>query len=143
MRFLKIILSVFALFYRLTPNYLIISDVYFLHREVIETKIGNAVRSLSFYHLISVSIDMLSLVGFPCPTLLSLQPKINIKESITNVLSIILFIVFKYFDHFIALFFLYKIRRYYYDIIQAPYPPPILLAQYQMEAMEYHHHCHY
>ena len=25
-------LSVFALFYRLTPNYLIISDVYFLHR---------------------------------------------------------------------------------------------------------------
>jgi len=143
MRFLKIILSVFALFYRLTPNYLIISDVYFLHREVIETKIGNAVRSLSFYHLISVSIDMLSLVGFPCPTLLSLQPKINIKESITNVLSIILFIVFKYFDHFIALFFLYKIRRYYYDIIQAPYPPPILLAQYQMEAIKYHHHCHY
>ena len=143
MRFLKIILSVFALFYRLTPNYLIISDVYFLHRKVIETKIGNALRSLSFYHLISVSIDMLSLVGFPCPTLLSLQPKINIKESITNVLSIILFIVFKYFDHFIALFFLYKIRRYYYDIIQAPYPPPILLAQYQMEAMEYHHHCHY
>ena len=35
MRFLKIILSVFALFYRLTPNYLIISDVYFLHRKVI------------------------------------------------------------------------------------------------------------
>ena len=35
MRFLKIILSVFALFYRLTPNYLIISDVYFLHREII------------------------------------------------------------------------------------------------------------
>ena len=34
MRFLKIILSVFALFYRLTPNYLIISDVYFLHRKV-------------------------------------------------------------------------------------------------------------
>ena len=34
MRFLKIILSVFALFYRLTPNYLIISDVYFLHREI-------------------------------------------------------------------------------------------------------------
>ena len=34
MRFLKIILSVFALFYRLTPNYLIISDVYFLHRQV-------------------------------------------------------------------------------------------------------------
>lgn len=33
MRFLKIILSVFALFYRLTPNYLIISDVYFLHRH--------------------------------------------------------------------------------------------------------------
>ena len=100
-----------------------------LHRKVIETKIGNAVRSLSFYHLISVSIDMLSLVGFPCPTLLSLQPKINIKESITNVLSIILFIVFKYFDHFIALFFLYKIRRYYYDIIQALYSTPILLDQ--------------
>ena len=36
MRFLKIILSVFALFYRLTPNYLIISDVYFLHREIID-----------------------------------------------------------------------------------------------------------
>ena len=36
MRFLKIILSVFALFYRLTPNYLIISDVYFLHRKVSE-----------------------------------------------------------------------------------------------------------
>ena len=34
MRFLKIILSVFALFYRLIPNYLIISDVYFLHRKV-------------------------------------------------------------------------------------------------------------
>lgn len=34
MRFLKIILSVFALFYRLTPNYLIISDVYFLHRQI-------------------------------------------------------------------------------------------------------------
>ena len=34
MRFLKIILSVFALFYRLTPNYLIISDVYFLRREI-------------------------------------------------------------------------------------------------------------
>ena len=34
MRFLKIILSIFALFYRLTPNYLIISDVYFLHRKV-------------------------------------------------------------------------------------------------------------
>lgn len=34
MRFLKIILSVFALFYRLTPNYLIISDVYFLHRQL-------------------------------------------------------------------------------------------------------------
>ena len=34
MRFLKIILSIFALFYRLTPNYLIISDVYFLHREI-------------------------------------------------------------------------------------------------------------
>ena len=34
MRFLKIILSVFALFYRLTPNYLIINDVYFLHRQV-------------------------------------------------------------------------------------------------------------
>ncbi|CUQ32050.1 Uncharacterised protein [Segatella copri] len=92
---------------------------------------------------LSVSIDMLSLVGFPCPTLLSLQPKINIKESITNVLSIILFIVFKYFDHFIALFFLYKIRRYYYDIIQALYSTPILLDQYQMEAMEFHHHCHY
>ena len=55
---------------------------------------------------LSVSIDMLSLVGFPSPTLLSLQPKINIKESITNVLSIILFIVLKYIDHFIALFFL-------------------------------------
>ena len=38
MRFLKIILSVFALFYRLTPNYLIISDVYFLHRKVIFCK---------------------------------------------------------------------------------------------------------
>ena len=62
---------------------------------------------------------------------------------ITNVLSIILFIVFKYFDHFIALFFLYKIRRYYYDIIQALYSTPILLDQYQMEAMEFHHHCHY
>ena len=36
MRFLKIILSVFALFYRLTPNYLIISDVYFLHRQIID-----------------------------------------------------------------------------------------------------------
>lgn len=35
MRFLKIILSVFALFYRLTPNYLIISDVYFLRGQVI------------------------------------------------------------------------------------------------------------
>ena len=34
MRFLKIILSVFALFYRLTPNYLIISDVYFLRGQV-------------------------------------------------------------------------------------------------------------
>ena len=34
MRFLKIILSVFALFYRLTPNYLIISDIYFLHRQI-------------------------------------------------------------------------------------------------------------
>lgn len=34
MRFLKIILSVFALFYRLTPNYLIISDVYFLRGKV-------------------------------------------------------------------------------------------------------------
>ncbi len=34
MRFLKIILRVFALFYRLTPNYLIISDVYFLHRKI-------------------------------------------------------------------------------------------------------------
>ena len=38
MRFLKIILSIFALFYRLTPNYLIISDVYFLHREVSRDK---------------------------------------------------------------------------------------------------------
>ena len=34
MRFLKIILSVFALFYRLTPNYLIISDVYFLRGKI-------------------------------------------------------------------------------------------------------------
>ena len=34
MRFLKIILSVFALFYRSTPNYLIISDVYFLRGKV-------------------------------------------------------------------------------------------------------------
>ena len=100
------------------------------------------VKTLSEITL-SVSIDMLSLVGFPRPTLLSLQPKINIKESITNVLSIILFIVFKYFDHFIALFFLYKIRWYYYDIIQAPYSTPILLDQCQMEAMEYHHHFHY
>ena len=63
------------------------------------------VKTLSEITL-SVSIDMLSLVGYPRPTLLSLQPKINIKESITNVLSIILFIVFKYYDHFIALFFL-------------------------------------
>ena len=39
MRFLKIILSVFALFYRLTPNYLIISDVYFLHRKVMGDRI--------------------------------------------------------------------------------------------------------
>ena len=31
---MKIILSVFALFYRLTPNYLIISNIYFLHRQV-------------------------------------------------------------------------------------------------------------
>ena len=85
---------------------LIFSWLRMVHREIIETKIGNALRSLSFYNLLSVSIDMLSLVGFPCPTLLSLQPKINIKESITNVLSIILFIVFKYFDHFIALFFI-------------------------------------
>ena len=35
MRFLKIILSSFLTFLPFTPNYLIISDVYFLHREVI------------------------------------------------------------------------------------------------------------
>jgi len=34
MRFLKIILSSFRTFYRLTHNYLIINDVYFLHRQV-------------------------------------------------------------------------------------------------------------
>ena len=48
-----------------------------------------------------------------------------------------------FLEHFIALIFLYKIRQYYYDIIQAPYSTPILLDQCQMEAMEYHHHCHY
>ena len=136
-----------------------------VHRKVIETKIGNALRSLSFYHLLRLFFESIPLEKarscclqatiwvksivlwirerYNLTTLLSLQPKINIKESITNVLSIILFIVFKYFDHFIALFFLYKIRRYYYDIIQAPYSTPILLDQCQMEAMEYHHHCHY
>ena len=108
-----------------------------LHRKVIETKIGNALRSLSFYHLLRLFFESIPLEKarscflqatiwvksivlwirerYNLTTLLSLQPKINIKESITNVLSIILFIVFKYFDHFIALFFLYKIRRYYYN----------------------------
>ena len=108
-----------------------------VHRKVIETKIGNALRSLSFYHLLRLFFESIPLEKarscclqatiwvksivlwirerYNLTTLLSLQPKINIKESITNVLSIILFIVFKYFDHFIALIFLYKIRRYYYD----------------------------
>ena len=97
----------------------------------------NALRSLSFYHLLRLFFESIPLEKarscclqatiwvqsivlwirerYNLTTLLSLQPKINIKESITNVLSIILFIVFKYFDHFIALIFLYKIRRYYYD----------------------------
>ena len=99
-----------------------------LHRKVIETKIGNALRSLSFYHLLRLFFESIPLEKarscclqatiwvksivlwirerYNLTTLLSLQPKINIKESITNVLSIILFIVFKYFDHFIALFFI-------------------------------------
>ena len=99
-----------------------------LHRKVIETKIGNAARSLSFYHLLRLFFESIPLEKarscclqatiwvksivlwirerYNLTTLLSLQPKINIKESITNVLSIILFIVFKYFDHFIALFFI-------------------------------------
>ena len=106
-----------------------------LHRKVIETKIGNALRSLSFYHLLRLFFESIPLEKarscclpatiwvksivlwirerYNLTTLLSLQPKINIKESITNVLSIILFIVFKYFDHFIALIFLYKINITY------------------------------
>ena len=47
MRFLKIILSVFALFYRLTPNYLIISDVYFLHRKIVK-RIALIISGLHF-----------------------------------------------------------------------------------------------
>ena len=106
-----------------------------LHRKVIETKIGNALCSLSFYHLLRLFFESIPLEKarscclqatiwvksivlwirerYNLTTLLSLQPKINIKESITNVLSIILFIVFKYFDHFIALIFLYKINITY------------------------------
>lgn len=68
MRFLKIILSVFALFYRLTPNYLIITDVYFLHWKFSAFSFGNLAHrnSYSYLHRLSntppnISISLLEI----------------------------------------------------------------------------------
>lgn len=80
-----------------------------VHRKVIETKIGNVLRSLSFYHLLRLFFESIPLE----------KARSCCLPATIWVKSIVLW------------------------IRERPYSTPILLDQCQMEAMEYHHHCHY
>ena len=95
--------------YRLKDKSLTISNIHMLHRKVIETKIGNALRSLSFYHLLRLFFESIPLE----------KARSCCFPATIWVKSIVLW------------------------IRERPYSTPILLDQCQMEAMEYHHHCHY